>query len=615
MHRAITEVHADEDASHMAYANGSKKHWDEEDTSYSSASHSDDSPILSYRHDKRRFASYTPVLPTQPEDRERRSTLSVVGKFCLFSVAMIMFCVLMYVPVYNKANYHLPKGIVAGWSAHTNRDTKIYVQPNNVTIIHEPKHVCETNKQNKLFLLIIVSSSTGHFRRRKAIRETWADYNNYKKYQKIFNEVRDKYKKYDFSYDLFPRDDEKHLGEKYLGKDFYLPLNNTKIPRKRIKKDISSFKQLIPVLAEAINHINLTKTDDVPEKRFDDDDDMLQGFDMNKEIGTQTESTESFDYEYDTNIMKIPPAGYEDLEEPKDLNKIIALLKKSKDIRKVEENVADDGNTERDFRVVFLLGLPVNKTLQSMIEEEVDTYGDIIQEGFIDSYNNLTLKSIMMLKWITNKCNDRVRYILKTDDDMYINVMNLLLTLRNRSAQYDKKVAEGFKSKEYMLIGDLISGARPVSDLHSKWYTPRYMYDGRVYPHYLSGTAYAFSSPAAHALYQAALATHYFHLEDIYITGMCSLRTRPRVIPRDEPLFSYQSESSEESNVCCGHARITVHRVRPAVIRVLQGRLLVPADVDRCERIRLTKIREQRSIFYGFKKYFRLLPINICCLE
>lgn len=33
--------------------------------------------------------------------------------------------------------------------------------------------------------------------------------------------------------------------------------------------------------------------------------------------------------------------------------------------------------------------------------------GDIIQENFLDSYNNLTLKSILLLKWVTNNCVDK----------------------------------------------------------------------------------------------------------------------------------------------------------------------------------------------------------------
>lgn len=45
--------------------------------------------------------------------------------------------------------------------------------------------------------------------------------------------------------------------------------------------------------------------------------------------------------------------------------------------------------------------------LQARIVNESEVYGDIIQESFVDSYNNLTLKTIMMLKWVTNNCDGR----------------------------------------------------------------------------------------------------------------------------------------------------------------------------------------------------------------
>lgn len=45
--------------------------------------------------------------------------------------------------------------------------------------------------------------------------------------------------------------------------------------------------------------------------------------------------------------------------------------------------------------------------LQLRLVNESEVYGDIIQESFIDSYNNLTLKTIMMLKWVTNNCDGK----------------------------------------------------------------------------------------------------------------------------------------------------------------------------------------------------------------
>jgi hypothetical protein len=66
------------------------------------------------------------------------------------------------------------------------------------------------------------------------------------------------------------------------------------------------------------------------------------------------------------------------------------------------------------------------------LTNESQNYGDILQESFLDSYANLTLKSVMLLKWFTREC-DKVPYVLKTDDDMYINLKQLFqLTVANK---------------------------------------------------------------------------------------------------------------------------------------------------------------------------------------
>lgn len=75
-------------------------------------------------------------------------------------------------------------------------------------------------------------------------------------------------------------------------------------------------------------------------------------------------------------------------------------------------DLTDEGATQRqlvDFavKVVFLVGQTVCNETQTQIEAESEQYGDVIQESFLDSYNNLTLKTIMMLKWVTTNCGDR----------------------------------------------------------------------------------------------------------------------------------------------------------------------------------------------------------------
>lgn len=67
------------------------------------------------------------------------------------------------------------------------------------------------------------------------------------------------------------------------------------------------------------------------------------------------------------------------------------------------ENDTDDAS-QADFRirVVFLLGQTDDNVTQQRILHESQTHNDLIQENFHDSYYNLTLKSVMMVKWLTN---------------------------------------------------------------------------------------------------------------------------------------------------------------------------------------------------------------------
>ncbi|CAH2056547.1 unnamed protein product, partial [Iphiclides podalirius] len=559
---------------YMARGDAAEQHWEQDELLYSGRD-SDDSPILSYRHERyRRYAPY--IREGKTEDRERRSTFSVLAKFFLFSTAMILFCVLLYIPVYNRANDQVPKPAVAGWSIHTNRDTKIYVQPENVTTIHEPKDVCpkrNRREKNKLFLLIVVCSSTVNFEQRLAIRETWGNYGSYVKLTRLFREAEERFKNLNTSLELERTD-------------------NTTSPE-RNKRDVAGYAQLLPQLTKVLQTNLLHSATEAPEERRFDDEKMLPEFDMNKVLGEQDDD---LDYEYGGNIMKIPPRGYEDTP---DLGRIVSLLRHIKTFPKTEpaeETPTQEAVSDPDYKLVFLLGLPPNENstdLQDRIDAEAETYSDIIQEGFVDSYNNLTLKSIMMLKWVTNNCNESVRYILKTDDDMYINVPNLVSTLRRRAAAFDNG-AKGAGAKEFLLLGDLICGARPVQDSKSKWYSPRYMYPGRVYPRYLSGTGYVLSAPAAHSLYAAALTTTYFHLEDIYITGMCAARALPRLVARDEAGFSYQPVRGAAA--CAARARISSHRVPPPRMRRVHRALLRPDTLSGCERQRLLQVRDECRI-------------------
>ena len=80
-------------------------------------------------------------------------------------------------------------------------------------------------------------------------------------------------------------------------------------------------------------------------------------------------------------------------------------------------------------KIVFVLGLPPleqTEELQKRLEFESRQHGDILQEGFVDTYQNLTLKSMFVLKFSVNFLQYKTDWIMAIDDDSYVNIPQLL---------------------------------------------------------------------------------------------------------------------------------------------------------------------------------------------
>jgi len=80
----------------------------------------------------------------------------------------------------------------------------------------------------------------------------------------------------------------------------------------------------------------------------------------------------------------------------------------------------------------FIVGVnngPNATIIQKQLETESATYGDIIQIDMMDNYYNITLKVAGLLNWIHNYCST-VDFVLKVDDDVYVNIRNLATSLQ-----------------------------------------------------------------------------------------------------------------------------------------------------------------------------------------
>lgn len=64
----------------------------------------------------------------------------------------------------------------------------------------------------------------------------------------------------------------------------------------------------------------------------------------------------------------------------------------------------------------------------------------------------------MMLKWVKTYC-PQVAFVLKTDDDMYVNIGALVDYLSRPEVLHRKD----------MIVGSLFCRVAPIKDLGSKW--------------------------------------------------------------------------------------------------------------------------------------------------
>lgn len=160
-----------------------------------------------------------------------------------------------------------------------------------------------------------------------------------------------------------------------------------------------------------------------------------------------------------------------------------------------------------DINTAFLVGSTKDSQLENDLRDENKLYGDLISGRFLDSYNNLTLKTMSLLEWVDNYCN-KIKFILKTDDDMFINIPKLLSFIEKHAKE------------ERTIFGRLAKRWKPVRNDKSKYYVSTSQYQPATFPDFTTGPAYLMTGDAIHDLYTTALGKTYLKLEDVFMTGI-----------------------------------------------------------------------------------------------
>jgi hypothetical protein len=86
------------------------------------------------------------------------------------------------------------------------------------------------------------------------------------------------------------------------------------------------------------------------------------------------------------------------------------------------------------IKTVFMVGMSKSDEINRKVYLENQYYGDVVQESFMDTYNNLTLKTIQGFKWAAKYCKN-ARFVMKVDDDVVVNSFYLINFLEKKKIE------------------------------------------------------------------------------------------------------------------------------------------------------------------------------------
>ncbi|XP_054855982.1 UDP-GlcNAc:betaGal beta-1,3-N-acetylglucosaminyltransferase 8 [Eublepharis macularius] len=201
-------------------------------------------------------------------------------------------------------------------------------------------------------------------------------------------------------------------------------------------------------------------------------------------------------------------------------------------------------------RTVFLLGTAGGQygpNLQGMVEYESQTFQDILMWDFEDTFFNLTLKDFLFLNWTLEHCQD-VRFVLKGDDDVFINTPKILDYLSSLDA------------RKPVYMGQVMANASPFRVRKSKYYVPESYYVG-PYPAYAGGGGYIFSGMLTQWLHIISQYIPFYPIDDVY-TGLCfqALGIRPEA---HSGFQTFDIAEKDRDNPCVHRELLLVHQRSP----------------------------------------------------
>ncbi|KAH7942127.1 hypothetical protein HPB49_020968 [Dermacentor silvarum] len=210
-----------------------------------------------------------------------------------------------------------------------------------------------------------------------------------------------------------------------------------------------------------------------------------------------------------------------------------------------------DHNTSSTILPVFMVGECEDSSQGRLIRKEAKEFRDMLVGTYLDTYRNLTLKTVHGFLWVADHV--RPSFVLKTDDDCFVNVGVLLDVLAETVVFQSEPVETGFvryhsgsempqhdeatndlatssssshgsarravvaRVPSPLYVGNIRWSNQVVRDPKSRWFVSEKDYARGQYPPYGSGGGYVLDARALDVFARNVRRVRPFANEDAYV--------------------------------------------------------------------------------------------------
>ena len=142
--------------------------------------------------------------------------------------------------------------------------------------------------------------------------------------------------------------------------------------------------------------------------------------------------------------------------------------------KKLKKFKTEETGKPYSVRIIFLVGSSPDTNTMLSLNQEADTFRDLLISSNPEGYSNLPLKTLTLMDYYLALCKSS-RYLLKVDDDVFLRVPLLL------------KYLEALDKQDFAIGGRLNLNRSPHRELRYKYSVSRDQYSLEKYPPFLSG--------------------------------------------------------------------------------------------------------------------------------